>query len=91
MKKAKILVIDDELQIRELLKEFLQLKGYTVITASNGDEALTCMQDQQLMLAVLDMCMPGKNGLETLRSMRTLNPHLSVIMLTGICDEAAVR
>jgi DNA-binding response OmpR family regulator len=91
MKKATILVIDDEIEIGELLKEFLQLKGYAVVTAANGVEALTYMKAQRPDLALIDMWMPGINGLEILRNIRAIDPSVGVIMLTGLCDEAIVR
>jgi DNA-binding response OmpR family regulator len=90
-KKVKILVVDDELEIRELLKEFLQLKGYAALTAANGVEALACLKVQKLDLALIDMWMPGMNGLEILRSIRAIDPSVAVIMMTGLCDAEVAR
>jgi DNA-binding NtrC family response regulator len=89
--QANLLIVDDELEIRELLKEFLQLKGYAVLTAANGVEALACLKDQKLDLALIDMWMPGMHGLEILRSIRAIDPSIGVIMMTGLCDAEVAR
>jgi DNA-binding response OmpR family regulator len=89
--QANILIVDDELEIREVLKEFLQLKGYAVLTAANGVEALTCLKAETLDLALIDMWMPGMNGLDILRSIRALDPSVAMIMMTGLCDAEVVR
>jgi DNA-binding NtrC family response regulator len=89
--QANILIVDDELEIREVLKEFLQLKGYAALTAANGVEALTCLKAEKLDLAVVDMWMPGMNGLEILRSIRAIDPSVGVIIMTGLCDAEIAR
>jgi DNA-binding response OmpR family regulator len=89
--QANILIVDDELEIRQLLKEFLQLKGYAALTAANGVEALTCLKAEKVDLALIDMWMPGMNGLDILRSIRASDPSVGVIMMTGLCDAEIAR
>jgi DNA-binding NtrC family response regulator len=89
--QANILIIDDELEIREVLKEFLQLKGYAALTAADGAEALACLKAGKPDLVLIDMWMPGMNGLDVLRSIRATDPSISVIMMTGLCDAEVAR
>src|SRR2546427_6024945 len=65
-----ILVVDDEPQIRDLLKRFLSLRGYKVRVASDGQQALTMVEQEAPQLIVLDVYMPGINGVEVLRQLR---------------------
>src|SRR3989442_1081625 len=65
-----ILVVDDEPQIRDLLKRFLALRGYKVRVASDGQQALTMVEQEAPQLIVLDVYMPGINGVEVLRQLR---------------------
>ncbi|MBI4561925.1 MAG: response regulator [Candidatus Rokubacteria bacterium] len=87
MEKARILVVDDEAHVRELLKDFLERKGYAVSTAPDGAEALSAVQEQKPQLVLLDVRMPGMDGLETLRRIRAVDRTVGVIMLTALHDE----
>lgn len=89
--KAHILVVDDEVEVCEFLKEFLELKGYTVLTVSSGLEALRDVQEQSFDLVLLDIEMGGMNGLETLRRIRGCDRQLSVIMLTSVQDDEIAK
>ena len=82
-----ILIVDDEPEVCDFLKEFLEMKGYAVLTALSGADALRYVQEQPLDLLLLDIKMRGMDGIETLRRIRALNRTLSVIMLTGVNDE----
>ncbi len=59
---ATILVVDDELMIRDMLKQFLTGQGYHVPTAHNGDAALALVEEEQPQMIILDLYMPGMNG-----------------------------
>jgi CheY-like chemotaxis protein len=89
--KARILIVDDQQVIRELLQEFLEIKGFTVFAAANGAEALTHMQERTPDLVLLDMLMPRMDGLETQRRLRTIDPDVKVIMMTGLNDPAVAE
>jgi two-component system response regulator (stage 0 sporulation protein F) len=78
-----ILVVDDQLGVRRLMQEAFQGEGYTVHTAANGREALAKLDESQPGLILLDMKMPGMNGLETLREIKKRNPEQVVIMMTA--------
>ena len=79
-----ILVSDDEVEVRSYLETALRCQGYTVETAQDGEEVLSCLQGQSDISAVLlDLIMPRKGGLETLRQIRSLNRDLPVIVVSG--------
>ncbi|HXX20733.1 MAG TPA: response regulator transcription factor [Candidatus Acidoferrum sp.] len=81
MTSAKILVVDDEPQIRRVLRTTLTSQGYAVIEAKTGDEALELFRDERPDLVLLDMNMPGRSGIETCRELRS-SSDVPVIMLT---------
>jgi two-component system, NtrC family, nitrogen regulation response regulator NtrX len=78
-----ILIVDDEPYILQSLGGLLSDEGYEVITASNGYEALKLIDAQSPDLVVLDIWMPGIDGIETLREIKKLQPFLPVVIITG--------
>lgn len=80
---AKILVIDDEQGIRNLLDTLLRKKGYDVVLAENGWKGLELFRRERPDVIVLDLKMPEMDGLTVLRQIRSLDPRTPVIMLTG--------
>jgi DNA-binding response OmpR family regulator len=83
----RILVVDDEIAIRNLLKEFLSRKGYDVYTASDGKTAIAKVKEIRPHIVLLDIMMPGMGGLETLKEIRKVDPMVGVIIVTAIFDE----
>jgi two-component system KDP operon response regulator KdpE len=81
MSSARILVVDDDPQIRRVLRTTLIAQGYEVLDARNGDEALERVRGERLDLVILDMNMPGMGGLETCRIIRSTS-DIAIIMLT---------
>lgn len=86
MKRFVILLVDDEQRILNFLKMKLKLLSYEVILASNGIDALEQVRGQEPDLVVLDVMMPKKDGLETLKELRTFSP-VPVIMLSARGDD----
>jgi len=80
---AKILVIDDEQGIRDLLDTLLRRKGYDVVLAESGRKGLELFRRERPDVVVLDLKMPGMDGLAVLQQVRSLDPALPVIILTG--------
>ena len=80
---AKILVIDDEQGIRDLLNTILSRKGYDVVLAESGRKGLELFRRERPDVIVLDLKMPGMDGLTVLQQVRSLNPKQPVIILTG--------
>ncbi len=80
---AKILVVDDEKNIREGIQRALKEKGYEVIVAANAKEGLLALENGQVNLAILDIQMPRMTGLEMMQRISKHNPELSVVFITG--------
>jgi two-component system, OmpR family, KDP operon response regulator KdpE len=81
MSAGRILVVDDEPQIRRVLKTALTAKGYEVLDARTGEDALNVLRSGRFDLVLLDMNMPGMGGLETCREIRATS-EVAIIMLT---------
>ncbi len=78
-----ILIVDDEASILQSLGGLLSDEGFEVITASNGYEALKVIDAECPDLVILDVWMPGIDGIETLKEIKKENPHVQVIIITG--------
>ena len=83
MDETRILIADDEEALRELLREHLSAQGYTIDEAPDGEVAVEKLQKEKYDLAILDINMPRKNGLEVLKHIREQKLPMRVIMLTG--------
>lgn len=86
-----ILVVDDDPQICELLQRFLSLRGYRVRAAQDGPQALAAVEQEVPQLLVLDMNMPGMNGVEVLRKLRAKQYDGGVILLTTAQDDKLLQ
>lgn len=84
--QGRVLVVDDEESVRQLLQRVLQKAGYNVVTASNGQEALAKVTELKVELVLLDIGMPGISGMEVLKQLRANWPDVSVIMATAVAD-----
>jgi DNA-binding response OmpR family regulator len=78
-----ILVVDDDPLQREILAEMLQQAGYVCRTAEDGDVAIACLREAPSDLVVLDMIMPNREGIETLRDIRAGWPDAKVMMISA--------
>lgn len=90
MSATHILVVDDEPGMRRYLQTVLELDSYRVSTAADGEEALSKIQRDQPDVVLLDMVMPGPDGLETLRRIRQARPTTKVVMLSCVRDTRKV-
>jgi len=88
---SKVLVVDDERFVCKELRKFLEGKGYDVVEAYSGDEALEVYRQERPDVVLLDIRMPGKDGLETLKELKDLDPEASVIMVTAVNEEEPAR
>jgi DNA-binding NtrC family response regulator len=81
--KAKVLLVDDEEDFLKTLAERLETRGLKVTTATSGEQALTSIEGGVFDLIVLDLAMPGLDGLETLKRIKARQPDAEIIMLSG--------
>ncbi|MCK5580214.1 MAG: response regulator [Candidatus Omnitrophica bacterium] len=88
---SKLLIVDDEIDIREFAKRFFKKRGIDVYTASGGDEAHEIIQDQEFDLILLDIRMDEKTGVELLREIRESGNNVKVIMVSGIEEEDMIK
>jgi two-component system, OmpR family, KDP operon response regulator KdpE len=82
MSEGRILVVDDEPQIRRVMRAILIPEGFDVDDAKSGNEALDCLRSREYDLVLLDVDMPGMTGFETCRAIRALS-DMPIIMLTA--------
>ena len=81
--RTKVLLVDDEEQFVEVLAQRLEARDFQVSTAFNGDDAISFIEEHDTDVVVLDVLMPGRNGIDTLRELKRIRPITEVIMLTG--------
>ncbi len=80
---GKILVIDDDEQLRIMLKQLFERNGYEVITASDGEKGIRLFNETGADLIITDLIMPEKEGLETITELRRTHPDLKIIAISG--------
>lgn len=83
MHKARVLIVDDEEVFVEMLAQRLEARGLEVDRAFDGEQALEKLKSKELNVVILDVLMPGKDGIEVLREIKKMKPLTEVIMLTG--------
>ena len=86
---SKILFLEDENTIREVLKEYMLISGYQVTEVADGNRAVEMLDNEPFDLAVLDIMVPGKDGFEVLQHIRDRKLDMGVIMLTALDDESS--
>jgi two-component system nitrogen regulation response regulator NtrX len=83
MTESVVLIVDDEEGIRESLSGIFEDEGYNVLTSSSGEEALRILKEQNPELILLDVWLPGIDGVQTLKDIKNMKPDLPVIMISG--------
>ena len=81
--EAKVLLVDDEEEFCNMLSERLETRGLKVNAVLSGEEAVNRVEKQNFDAIILDLAMPGIDGLETLRRIKEKRPDLEILMLTG--------
>ncbi len=80
---TKVLLVDDEADFIELLSQRLETRGLKVVAVTTGEQAVGMVSDRSIDVAVVDLAMPGIDGIETLRQIKKERADMEVIMLTG--------
>ncbi len=83
MRDFNVLVVDDEEEFREVTSKILTKRGLNVQSAGNGQQALEILDHNRMDVVLLDVKMPGMDGIETLQEIRNLMPLVEVVLLTG--------
>jgi DNA-binding response OmpR family regulator len=83
----KLLVVDDEIDVCDFVKNFFEERGIAVLVALNGTEAVSLVQRDKPDMILLDIKMPGIDGLSTLRQIREIQPDARVVMVTALDDK----
>ncbi len=79
----RILIVDDEEVLRDVLDAVLRREGFDIVAAASGEEALSVLDSDEIDLVILDVMLPGISGIDTLRAIRISNPNLPVIVITA--------
>jgi CheY-like chemotaxis protein len=90
-KPYSILITDDDVGCREVLRDIVEPEGFRALLASSGEEALEIISVERVHLALLDMHMPRLTGLETLELLRQINAVLPCILVTADANEVVIR
>ncbi len=91
--RGVILVVDDEAIMRKIAVNVLESEGYSVVSATGGDEALTIFKEhsRNIRLVLLDLLMPDKSGYETYREMKKIDSNVKVILVSGSKMDVRIR
>jgi two-component system response regulator PilR (NtrC family) len=90
--KQKILIVDDDEGVRQVLKQSLEESGYEVTCVESGEKALVSVREESNDLVIVDMVLPRLDGLEVLKQMTALRPEMGVVMITGYASvETAIK
>lgn len=81
--KAKVLLVDDEADFIDSLSQRLEVRGLKVSATTRGQNAVDLLDDEKFDIIVLDLAMPGMDGLETLRRIKEKDPDAEIVMLSG--------
>ncbi len=87
--KSKIMVVDDESQVVQLLGDFLSSKGYEVSSAGSGEEALAWLEKHKADVVLLDLIMPGLKGTQVAKIVKRLYPNTKIVVITAYPKESA--
>lgn len=91
MAKEKILVVDDEKDVCDFFQDTLSEEGYGVLTALNGKDALALVKKERPHVVLLDIRMPGPDGIEVLEEIKKIDENIAVVMITGYGDLKTAR
>lgn len=91
IRNVKLLVVDDEAPVRELLGGYFERKGFRTFAAENGEKALMTVEKEKPDVVILDVTMPGMDGILTLKKIKQITPSATVIMACGVVDDKIMK
>ena len=80
---AHVLIVDDELYIRDLVKKILSSRGHTILEAENGNQAISMLREHPVDVAIVDLVLPQKGGIETMMEIRSFNEKIKLVAVSG--------
>lgn len=86
-KMINVLVVDDEKEILKCFEDIFENSNFSIFTANNGKAAVAELRKNHCDIAFIDICMPGIDGVETLKELKVINPNLKAIMISGFSNE----
>jgi len=86
----RMLIVEDELDIVDCLRQFFSVRGFSVASTFSGEEALTWLKERSVDIILLDILLPGVTGIEVLKRVKALYPHARVVMVTAL-DDVSLR
>lgn len=90
-KQKSILVVDDDSEIRHVLRDFFNTRGYKVLEAESGEKAVELARSEKIQAVLLDIKMPQMDGIATLKKLLKINPRVGVVMLTASQDDENIK
>lgn len=85
--QRKLLIVDDEEEIRDIVGSYFSAKGYEITLGSDGQEAINIMQSEKIDLVISDLDMPNLNGPQLIRWIKKHNPEMPIVVISGRIDE----
>ena len=86
-KEKKILLVDDEQDFLQLMKFWLESKGYSIVTAGDGEAAIDLVKKEELNIILIDLRMPKMDGVETIKRIRGFNKNIPIIVISAYVDD----
>lgn len=87
----KLLIVDDDFPTCDFLKRFLEISGYQVFIANDGESALLTVKEKKPNIVFLDIRMPGVSGIKVLQQIKEIDSNVKVIMMTAVKDEEMIK
>ena len=87
MTMRRMLIVEDERDISDCLQQFFSARGFSVLSAFSGEEALEQLEEHDADVILLDILLPGLSGIEVLRRVKELHPRVRIIMVTALDQE----
>ncbi|MBI4651232.1 response regulator [Candidatus Desantisbacteria bacterium] len=89
--KHKILIVDDNEELCENLSDIIKFKGYEVYTVYDGYKAIDAVKNNKYNMVIIDVKMPGINGVDTLKILKDIDPDLNFVMITAFANDIAIK